>query len=136
MTPTAGTGTGTMRECTIARRAAELAGTPRVLEATMPREAFGRLLRLVRLLRIPVRYEPEALHGVFSSRADITHVIRVRRYARRKQAALAAHRSEVADGTGRIAPAMRALVRMPAPLFGLLTGREWFVEVRTGRRTG
>jgi hypothetical protein len=24
---------------------------------------------------------------------------------------------------------MRALVRMPAPLFGLLLGREWYVEV-------
>lgn len=124
----------------VGRRGAELAGTPRVLEATMPREAFGRLMSLVRLmrsarlLRMPVPYDPEALSGVYSSRADITHVIRVRRYARQKQAALAAHRSEVAKGSGRIGPAMRALVRLPVPLFGLLLGREWFVEAGPGRR--
>ncbi|OEV27741.1 GlcNAc-PI de-N-acetylase [Streptomyces nanshensis] len=119
----------------VGKRAAELAGTPRVLEATMPREAFGRLMRLVRLLGIPVRYDADALSRIYSSRTDITHVIGVRRYARQKQAALAAHRSEVAKGTGRIAPAMRALVRLPVPLFGLLLGREWFVERRRGSRT-
>jgi LmbE family N-acetylglucosaminyl deacetylase len=117
----------------VGKLAAELAGTPRVLEATMPREAFGRLMRLASALRIPVRYDSEALGRVYSSRADITHAVGVRRYARQKQAALAAHRSEVADGTGRIAPAMRFLVRLPVPLFGVVLGREWFVEAGPGR---
>lgn len=121
----------------VGKRADELAGTPRVLEATIPREVFGRLMRLVRLLRIPVRYDHQALSRIYSARADITHAVGVRRYARQKQAALAAHRSEVEWGTGRIAPAMRALVRLPVPLFGLLLGREWFVEAgpRGRRRT-
>ncbi|QPP07994.1 PIG-L family deacetylase [Streptomyces bathyalis] len=119
----------------VGKRAAELAETPRVLEATMPREVFGRLMRLVRLLRVPVRYDPEWLSRIYCSRSDITHAIDVRRYARQKQAALAAHRSEV-QGTGRIAPAMRALVRLPAPVFGLLLGREWFVEAGRERRPG
>jgi LmbE family N-acetylglucosaminyl deacetylase len=119
----------------VGKRAAELAGTPRVLEATMPREVLGRLMRLVRLLRIPVRYDAESLSRIYSPRAEITHAVHVRRYARQKQAALAAHRSEVAAGAGRIAPAMRALVRMPAPLFGVLLGREWYVEAPgPGRR--
>ncbi|MCH6161171.1 PIG-L deacetylase family protein [Streptomyces marispadix] len=117
----------------VGKRAAELAGTPRVLEATMPREAFGRLMRLVSALRIPVRYDSEALGRVYSPRAAITHAVGVRRYARQKQAALAEHHSEVAKGAGRLAPAMRLLVRLPVPLFGLVLGREWFVEAGPGR---
>jgi LmbE family N-acetylglucosaminyl deacetylase len=113
----------------VGRRAAELAGPPRVLEATVPREAIGRVMRLMRALRIPVRYDADVLGRLFSARAEITHAVDVRRFARQKQAALAAHRSEVAKGSGRLAPAMRILVRLPAPLFGLLLGREWYVEV-------
>ncbi|WP_229852230.1 PIG-L deacetylase family protein [Streptomyces albospinus] len=112
----------------VGRRAAELAGTPRLLEATMPRETIARAMRLVRALRIPFRYDPDALRTAYSPRSAITHTLGVRRFARQKQAALAAHRSQVA-GTGRLAPVMRTLVRLPAPLFGLLLGREWFAEV-------
>ncbi|NLU76377.1 PIG-L family deacetylase [Streptomyces sp. HNM0575] len=117
----------------VGRRAAELAGTPRLLEATVPRETIGRLMRLARALRLPVRYDAEALGRFWSARADITHAVDVRRYARQKQAALAMHRSEVEKSDGRLAPAMRVLVRLPAPLFGLLLGREWFVEAGPGR---
>ncbi|WP_314175666.1 PIG-L deacetylase family protein [Streptomyces winkii] len=122
----------------VGKRAAELAGTARVLEATMPREGFGRLMRTARWLSSSVRFDDEALSRSFRPRAEITHVMDVRRYARQKQAALAAHRSEVAKGAGRIAPAARTLVRLPVPLFGLLLGREWFAEAGRGRgaRTG
>ncbi|MEU9113930.1 PIG-L family deacetylase [Streptomyces sp. NPDC048483] len=113
----------------VGRRAAELAGVPRLLEATVPREVVTRLVRLVRLVRIPLRYDDEALRTAFSPREAITHAVDVRRFAGRKQAALAAHRSQVA-GTGRLAAVMRALVRLPVPVFGLLLGREWFAEVR------
>ncbi|MGW8375607.1 PIG-L family deacetylase [Streptomyces sp. ODS28] len=112
----------------VGRRAAALSGVPRLLEATMPRDTVERLVRLIRALRIPFRFDDEALSSAYSPRSAITHTLRVRRFARDKQAALAAHRSEVM-GRGRIAPVMRALVRMPAPLFGLLLGREWYVEV-------
>jgi LmbE family N-acetylglucosaminyl deacetylase len=113
----------------VGKRAAELAGVHRVLEATMPRDVVARLVKLVRLLRIPFRFDADALRTAYSSRAAITHTIDVRRFAGQKQAALAAHRSEV-SGTGRLAPAMRVLVRLPAPVFGWLLGREWFVEAR------
>jgi hypothetical protein len=51
----------------------------------------------------------------------------VRQYARQKQAALAAHRSlpRAGGGTSRLA---RVMVALPAPVFGLLAGREWFIE--------
>ncbi|GAA3507652.1 hypothetical protein FHR32_007376 [Streptosporangium album] len=44
--------------------------------------------------------------------------------------ALAAHHSEV-NGPGRLAPVMRLLVRLPPAVFGLILGREWFVDAAT-----
>lgn len=106
----------------VARAAAELTGV-RVLDATVPRDPLGRLLRLFRVLRRPFRSHEAELPNMFSPRADITHAVDVRRYAGRKRAALAAHRSEVAK-PGLV----RVLAGLPTPLFALLLGREWFVE--------
>ncbi|MFC3997299.1 PIG-L deacetylase family protein [Nocardiopsis sediminis] len=111
----------------VGRRAAALAGTPRLLEATIPREVVERLVGLVRLARIPFRHDPQALSSAFSPRSAITHRVDARRYARQKRAALAAHRTPV-SGTGRSAAAFRAVIRLPVPLFALLLGREWFVD--------
>lgn len=114
----------------VGKRAAELAGVERVLEATMPRDVVERLVRLIRTLRIPFRYDTDTLRTTYSPGSAITHRVNVRRFARQKQAALAAHHSEV-YGRGRPAPVMRLLVRLPAPAFGLLLGREWFVDPAT-----
>jgi hypothetical protein len=57
----------------------------------------------------------------------ITHRVDVRRFAAQKRAALAAHRSYVRS-TGRSARLARVMLALPVPLFGLLFGREWFVE--------
>ncbi|MFF0445634.1 PIG-L deacetylase family protein [Streptomyces sp. NPDC004609] len=119
----------------VGRRAAELAGVARVLEATMPRDAVVRLVRLIRMLRIPFRYDPEALRAAYSPRSAITHVIDVRPFARQKRAAIAAHRSEV-TGNGRLAPVMRVLVRLPVPVFALVLGREWYAESGAPRPPG
>jgi hypothetical protein len=53
--------------------------------------------------------------------------VNVRRYGARKQAALAAHRSAI-YGRGRSNHVLRLAVALPAPVFGLLAGREWFAE--------
>ncbi|MFD6072634.1 MULTISPECIES: PIG-L deacetylase family protein [Amycolatopsis] len=111
----------------VGKRAAELAGDVRLLEATIPRDAVARLVRLVRLSRIPFRYDVDALLRAYSAKSEITHTFDVRRFARRKQAAIAAHSTQV-KGNGRLAPLMRVLVRLPAPLFGLLFNREWYID--------
>ena len=111
----------------VGRRAADEAGVERVLEATIPRDLVARVLKLVDWLRLPVRHDAVAPGTAYSARSGITHRVNVRRFARQKQAALAAHRSQL-NGTGRLAPVMRALVRLPAPVFGLLLGREWFID--------
>ncbi|MCM2420157.1 PIG-L deacetylase family protein [Streptomyces sp. RKAG293] len=111
----------------VGARAARLTGT-RVLEATRPREPTHRLFRTLRFLRTPVRYDPEAIRTSYTPRSAITHRINVRPYAAQKRAALAAHRSQVAEGKGRSSALFRLLIRLPVPIFGLLLGREWFAE--------
>ncbi|MFE0631578.1 PIG-L deacetylase family protein [Streptomyces sp. NPDC058864] len=112
----------------VGRRAAALAGVGRVLEATIPRDLVVRCLKLVDRLRIPLRHDAVAPGTAYSPRSVITHRVNVRRFARQKQAALAAHRSQV-TGTGRLAPVLRTLIRLPPAVFGLLLGREWFIAV-------
>ncbi|WP_072478881.1 PIG-L deacetylase family protein [Amycolatopsis australiensis] len=111
----------------VARRAARLTGT-RLLEATLPRDVVLRLVRVIGALRIPLRYDTGALSRAYSPSAAITYRFDVRRFAARKQAALAAHVSDV-RGTGRLSAVLRVLVWLPAPVFGLVAGREWYVDV-------
>jgi LmbE family N-acetylglucosaminyl deacetylase len=108
----------------VGRRAAELTGL-RLLEATMPRERAVRFVRFLQVVRLFIRIDPQASAG-HTPYAAITHRVNVRRYARQKQAALAAHRSQL--GVGRAGRAFSVLVRVPPWLFGLLLGVEWYVE--------
>jgi LmbE family N-acetylglucosaminyl deacetylase len=110
----------------VGKRAAELAGTPRVLEATMPRELLGRVAKVCRVLRLPAPYDPDVLPTSYAPRATITHRIDVRRFARQKRDALASHRSQL--GTGFNARALGALMRLPPQVFGLIFSHEWFVD--------
>jgi LmbE family N-acetylglucosaminyl deacetylase len=110
----------------VGARAAQLTGT-RVLEATLPRELVAAAFRLVRLLRLVTRYDPAEIQAAGTPRSAITHKVNVRRYARQKQAALTAHRSFPRSG-GRSARLARVMLALPAPIFGLMFGREWFAE--------
>lgn len=109
----------------VGARAAALAATPRVLEATMPRETLRRVATAARLLRLPEPYEEQLLATAYAPRATITHRIDVRRFARQKRAALAEHRSQIGAAQAR---ALGVLLRLPPAVFGLLFGREWFVD--------
>lgn len=117
----------------VGSRAAELAGTPSVLEATVDRTSLQRALRLVhRLPGIPPDFAPERFDHAFTARRDLTHRVDVRRFTAAKRAAMAAHVSQAGadEGTRTLA----VLLRLPAPLFRLALGREWYVE--RGRRPG
>lgn len=116
----------------VGARAAELAGV-RVVEATVPRELVARYGRLLLLLRLVKRHRLQQMRGYGMPRSAITHRVDVRRYAGRKQAALAAHRTPVFSG-GRAGRLFRLMIRLPLPVFRLLGGREWFAE--PGGRTG
>jgi LmbE family N-acetylglucosaminyl deacetylase len=111
----------------VGKRAAELAAMPRVLEVTMPRELLCRISDLARLLRLPAPYDSDVVRTAYAPRATITHQIDVLRFARQKRDALAAHRSQIGS-TGLAARMFGVLLRLPPQAFGLLFGREWFVD--------
>jgi LmbE family N-acetylglucosaminyl deacetylase len=111
----------------VGKRAAELAGTPRILEATMPREFLRLISDLATLLRLPAPYEREVARTAYTPRHTITHRINVFRFARQKRDALAAHRSQIGSA-GTAARMFWALLRLPPQVFGVLFPLEWFVD--------
>lgn len=88
--------------------AARLAGTPCILQATIP--------------------------FAYSASRLITHRVDVRAQLPSKRAALHAHRSQSSRAVGGDRALVRCL-RVPRPVFGWLFGHEWFIGPRgTGRR--
>lgn len=111
----------------VGSRAAELAGTRVVLEATVDRRALRRVLRVVsRLPGIPGDFRSGRFAAAYTPPDRLTHRVDVRRYTRAKRASMAAHVSQATadDGIRTLA----VLLRLPGPLFRLALGREWFVE--------
>ncbi len=107
--------------------AAELAGTPVVLEATVDRSRLQRVAAVMRWLPGLSRLVPPSrFAGSFVSRAELTHEVDVRRHLGAKRAALAAHASQA--GGGRSIRTVALLLRLPGPVLGLALGREWFRE--------
>jgi LmbE family N-acetylglucosaminyl deacetylase len=120
----------------VGARAAELAGTPRLLEATVDRT---KLKPVLAVLRAAGRLLPSLPLGpastVFTDRGELTHAVDVRPYLAQKRAALRAHASQTEGGHGLRTVAL--LSRLPGPLFAAVCGREWFVEPgRAGGRLG
>lgn len=119
----------------VGARAAEIAGTPRVLEATVPGSAFRGALRLLAAIRHPLGSSaPLGTDRVFADPRRITHRLRVTDQLAAKRAALAAHASQRrGQGGTRV---LEHLLRMPGPLFALVLGHEWFIEqgAAPGRR--
>jgi LmbE family N-acetylglucosaminyl deacetylase len=107
--------------------AAELAGTPVVLEATVDRGLLQRVARVMSWIPGVSRLIPESrFAGSFLSRSELTHRVDVRRHVGAKRDALAAHASQ-ATGGGSVRT-VALLLRLPRPVLGLALGREWFRE--------
>ena len=112
----------------VGARAAELAGTPRVLQATVPRDLLLRGIRLAaKFYRFPPEFEPSSFERAYSASAAVTHRIDVRRYASQKRASMRAHASQ-SSADGGADRTLAAFLRIPRPLFALVYGREWFVD--------
>ncbi len=112
----------------VGARAAEIAGTPKVLQATVPRDLMVRAVRLTgRLYRFPPEFDRTTFERAYSPSASVTHRISVRRYALQKRAAMRAHASQ-ATADGGADRTLAAFLRIPRPLFDLVFGREWYVD--------
>jgi LmbE family N-acetylglucosaminyl deacetylase len=111
----------------VGARAAELAGTPVVLQATVPRDLLLTGIRLAaKVYRFPPDFDPTTFERAFSPRTEITHRIDVRRFTGAKRASMAAHASQATGGGGD--RTLAAFLRMPRPLFSRVFRREWFVQ--------
>ncbi|HEY2175095.1 MAG TPA: PIG-L family deacetylase [Mycobacteriales bacterium] len=110
----------------VGARAAQLAGTPMVLEATVDRDLLQRALRLTRRLPLPADFDADRFATAYTPRSALTHRVDVRRYAAQKRAAMAAHATQLSGGTD--ARTLRVFLRLPRPVFRAVFGHEWFVE--------
>ncbi|WP_231647620.1 PIG-L family deacetylase [Planomonospora sphaerica] len=112
-------------------RAAELAGTPIVLEATVNRDPLLRGLKLAR--RFYPQLDVRAFERAYSPGEEITHRVNVRRFARQKRASMAAHATQA---TGADTRTLGVMLKVPGPLYRLVFGTEWYVrrDVPAGAR--
>jgi LmbE family N-acetylglucosaminyl deacetylase len=107
----------------VGRRAAALAGTPRVYAATTSKEHFAALReRLAEHVPADVEQPPDpdeldlgVAHARITTTVDVTDVLD------RKQAAMAAHPSQIADDSFFLA--------LPPDAFQLVFGTEWFIRL-------
>lgn len=107
--------------------AAELAGTPVVLEATVDRARLQRAASVMRWIPGVSRLVPPDRFGSsYLARSELTHGVDVRRQLDAKRAALAAHASQASGGAS--VRTLALLLRLPRPVLGLALGREWFRE--------
>ncbi len=113
-------------------RAAALAGTPVVLEATVDRDLLRRALRWCRWLPLPADFDAGRFAHAYTPRSALTHRVDVRDYVAQKRAAMAAHRTQLTGGTDD--RTLQVFLRLPRPLFRAVFGHEWYVE--RGRAPG
>lgn len=105
--------------------AARKAGTPVLLEATVPRDRLLAAARWVnRLLPASRRVDLAPWATAYSSAAEITHCIDVRGQAAMRRASMRAHASQATADSGP--RTLGIFTRIPSPVFGWVFGREWY----------
>ncbi|WP_037839643.1 PIG-L deacetylase family protein [Streptomyces sp. NRRL S-1813] len=108
-------------------RAARMAGTPVVLEATVDRTLLLRGLRAASWVhRFPPQFDRDSFRTAYGARSEITHRVPVKRYWRAKRASLAAHLSQARGGDSE--RTLAALGRLPGPAFRQVMGTEWYIQ--------
>jgi LmbE family N-acetylglucosaminyl deacetylase len=108
-------------------RAAAIAGTPVVLEATVDRTALNRVIRLLRAIRValPGLYLPST-EAIFTPPTAITHIVDVGDTVDVKRLAMQSHVSQSSAPSG--VRTLWLILKLPKPVFRRAFGREWFVE--------
>lgn len=111
---------------TVAARAAELAATPVLLEATVDRARLRRALRAISWLPgVPSGFRAD-LSDRYCAREELTHRVDVRGFIDAKRAAMAAHISQTSADTD--ARTLAFCLRLPRWLYTRAFGYEWFRE--------
>jgi LmbE family N-acetylglucosaminyl deacetylase len=103
----------------VGRRAGELAGTPRVYEATSNRDEFRKMMAMAREAGEEApELDPE---GFGSPESELTTRVDVTPWLDAKRAAMRAHRSQIADDS--------FFLTLDDTRFALAFGTEWFIRV-------
>jgi LmbE family N-acetylglucosaminyl deacetylase len=110
----------------VGRRAAELAGTAHVYDATINRDQLFRLVSMAKQMGIDAMgdFNPEDTDDgipLGMPEAELTTAVDVSAYVAAKRAAIAAHASQVSDSS--------FFVEMPMEVFTLAFGTEWFIRL-------
>ena len=119
----------------VGKIAAEIARTRLELHATVDRDLMRRAATVAGWARrTPEQFQAHQIERLYAPRSAITHRVDVRGYLSQKRAAMEAHFSQSVGGEGQ--RTLSWMLSLPAPLFRLVLGREWFIEAsRTpGRR--
>lgn len=103
-------------------RAGELAGTPRVFEATSNRDEILRQMSRAELegVEMPGGLDEEQLRDFGSPESAITTVVDVRDFVGLKRSAMAAHASQISETSFFLA--------MPEEMFVEAFGTEWYIH--------
>lgn len=107
--------------------AGKMAGTPRVLEATVDRDLLRRTVRVMQTLRWGRGVEVPSLDTAYLPRSAIDHRVDVRSVIDAKRQAMAAHVSQAESGSD-LDRTLAMLLRLPRPVFSRVLGHEWFAE--------
>jgi len=114
----------------VGHRAAELAVTPAVFEATMNRDHITRMMTVASDMGATGPgddggFDPNGPaddgNPFGMSEAELTHAVDVSAYLRQKRESIRCHRSQVTDGS--------FFLSMPDEAFALGFGTEWFIRV-------
>jgi LmbE family N-acetylglucosaminyl deacetylase len=110
----------------VGMRAAEMAGTPRVYQATMNRDHMlrGRAAFAAANAEAEVEMPDIEEANIGKPEAEITAAVDVSGYATYKRQAMRAHASQISDQSFFLA--------MPDEAFGYAFGTEWFIRVGQG----
>jgi len=105
----------------VGRRAAELAGTPSVYEATANRDAMVRMMADAPEAPEFDPSQPMDDGNPFGmAEAELTHAVDVMPWVARKRASIACHASQVSDSS--------FFLQMPDEVFAQAFGTEWYIK--------
>jgi LmbE family N-acetylglucosaminyl deacetylase len=115
----------------VGRRAAELAGTPAVLEATFNRDLLQVGIGMVASMgyELPPGFAPGTFENWFTPAGAITHVVDVSAQLDRKRAAMRAHRSQTTVSSGdATVRSLSLFLSLPDDWFSMAFATEWYVQ--------
>jgi LmbE family N-acetylglucosaminyl deacetylase len=113
----------------VGARAATLARTPVVLEATINRDLMQMGVGIAQSLgyEVPDSFNPTTLEDWFVPGSDITHAIDVSAYLDLKRSSMEAHQSQTTSGQDGDR-SLALFLSLPPEYYAMAFGTEWFIE--------